>query len=205
MLLCQLKFYCSVANVLKLFYSRNLKMFIISQSICPNQGFPSQSNVCNRGQELYQEGRNRKGTYLQTLRQDGKASQGQTLQPIRNIRKLRTKKFCNIGPRSYQMSEKLSRCCSFHQMTFHGFSFYWSKLIDSNSEGFCGQHFKVKFKKKKISGTSRAHCAQLWRELIESMQTEFVKLLSLSCSYNLIIRVLSSSIQPKSRILIQTP
>ena len=37
--------------------------------------------------------------YLQTLDQAGKACQGQTHQLIKRIRKLRTKKFYNIGPR----------------------------------------------------------------------------------------------------------
>ncbi len=38
------------AKCYKTFYSRNLSMCVISQSACPWQAFPTQSNVCGQGQ-----------------------------------------------------------------------------------------------------------------------------------------------------------
>ncbi len=72
------------------FYGCNLQMFVISQSVCPWQAFPAQFNVCGQGQGLR--------PYLQTLDQAGEACQGQTLQLITKIRKLRPQKVLQCKP-----------------------------------------------------------------------------------------------------------
>ncbi len=112
----------------KTFYDRKLRLFIISYSVCPWQAFPAQSKarslpqsgapgvrsftrVCSwpHPKTLDQAGKACQGKvlhssmlrpYPQTLDQAGKSCQGQTLQLITKVRKLRTKKFYNIGPRS---------------------------------------------------------------------------------------------------------
>ncbi len=80
----------------KTFFLRNLRIFVISQSVCPQQAFLVQFIVCGQGQEptLYcstskviQQGRLM--LYKQTLDQAGKACPGQTLQLITKVRKLR--------------------------------------------------------------------------------------------------------------------
>ncbi len=83
----------------KNFFVRNLRIFVISQSVCPWQAFPAQSNVCVRGQEPtldWSKGKvlhlGRLWPYPQTLDQAGKTCHGQTLQLMTKICKLRTKK-----------------------------------------------------------------------------------------------------------------
>ncbi len=91
----------------KTFYDCNLQIFVISQSVSPWQAFPAQSNVLLVRPGGFPRVENLKGAslgqampYLQILDQAGKACQGQTLQLITEIRKLRPKKFYNIGPSS---------------------------------------------------------------------------------------------------------
>ncbi len=76
------------ANCYKTFYGCRLRIFVISQSICPWQAFPAQFNVCGLSQP-----------YLQTLDQARKVCQGQTLQLITKIRDLRPQKsFITLAP-----------------------------------------------------------------------------------------------------------
>jgi hypothetical protein len=72
--------------MLKSFYSRNLRIYVISQSFCSWQAFPSLSNVCGRGQDPTLEWSTwkvlhsgRLQPYLQTLNQAWKACQGATI------------------------------------------------------------------------------------------------------------------------------
>ncbi len=73
----------------KNFYNLKLRLFIISQSVCPWQAFPAQPNACGQGQESTLEWSTRKVVhsgrlwyYSKMLDKAGKACQGQTLQLI---------------------------------------------------------------------------------------------------------------------------
>ncbi len=46
---------CPRSQCLKTFYCRNLRIFVISQSVCPWQASPAQSIVCGKGQEPTKE------------------------------------------------------------------------------------------------------------------------------------------------------
>ncbi len=106
--LCVLKHYILTwTQCYQTFFVRNLRIFVISQSVCSQQAFSAQSTVCGLGQEPTQE----KGTLqvfhlcrLWSLTVNiglgWKACQGQTLQLITKMRKLLTIFFDNIGPRS---------------------------------------------------------------------------------------------------------
>ncbi len=82
----------------KTFYSRNLRIFFISQSVCTWQAFPAQSNVFGQGQEPTQEWSTKGSLFEETpvlpsnIRLGWKGHQGQTLQFILKIRKLRLNK-----------------------------------------------------------------------------------------------------------------
>ncbi len=68
----QTKKFCNIGpcgRYYKTFYGRKLRIFVISQSVCPSQAFPAQSNMCGVG-----SGRS--------------GRQGKTLQLILKIRKL---------------------------------------------------------------------------------------------------------------------
>ncbi len=76
----------------KTFYGRKLRLFIISQSICPWQAFPAQSNVQSQPERSdFQVLHSRIGSWPhpQTLDQAGEALQRQTLQLIMKSRNLR--------------------------------------------------------------------------------------------------------------------
>ncbi len=86
---CKLWMLKVLTTCYKTFFVRNLKIFVISQSVCPWQAFPAQSIVCGQGQEHTLQCSPSKGLqqgrfliYKQTLDQVGKACLGQTLQLI---------------------------------------------------------------------------------------------------------------------------
>ncbi len=92
----------------KTFFARNLYIFVISQSVCPWQAFPAQSNVCRQGRSLpelstFQVLHSRVGSWPhpQVLDNVGIVCQGQPLQLITKILKLQTKKLCNLSPCTY--------------------------------------------------------------------------------------------------------
>ncbi len=85
------------AQCYKSFFVCDLRIFLISQSVCPWQVFPAQSIDC---MEQMKDSSLGQAPVLQTD-QVKQACQGQTLQLITNICKLRQKKFFNIGPRLF--------------------------------------------------------------------------------------------------------
>ncbi len=79
----------------KTFQGRNLRIFVISQSVCPLQALPAQCHVFNQGQSLPKRSARKMlhcktgcWPYPQTLDQAVNTCQGKTLQLMINIRKL---------------------------------------------------------------------------------------------------------------------
>ncbi len=109
------------AHCYKTFNLRNLLIFVISQSVCTWQ--PSLI-FAGKARSLPQSGAPKNvQPYSQTLDQAGQACQGQTLQLIANICKLRTQKVNNILLRPSHIKLKIHLCdkhsslfcCSFLQ------------------------------------------------------------------------------------------
>ncbi len=87
----------------KTFCNCNLQMCSLSQSTCPWQSFPAQSYLCRQYQEPTLERKvlhlGRLRPYSQTVDQDGKAFQGQSLQLLLLIHKC-CKKFYSTDHRA---------------------------------------------------------------------------------------------------------
>ncbi len=86
------------ADVINFFYGRKIRIFVISQSVCPQQAFPAESNsiVWVQAKSLSLSGVSERFfkrvllLYQKTLDQAGKACQGQIVQLITNV--------CNLRP-----------------------------------------------------------------------------------------------------------
>ncbi len=91
-------------DVIELFYGRNLRIFVIRQSVCLCQAFPVQSDVCQQSQEPTYELSARKVLHLdrlwpyqQTLDQAGKECHNKHSCLFRESVNYGPKKFYKIG------------------------------------------------------------------------------------------------------------